>query len=138
MYCEKIQAEALGDWYLSHKYAFIGLVPVRDSMNKTGISVCHFLQRIDKCRNVFFALKTREFSPRLMGFGNVFFDSLHIARVSKERIARRTDLIGVDAIRIFLGHTDSYALDGTQNLFKAWVAQVENLRRVPAALQMSR
>ena len=73
-----------------------------------------------------------------MGFGNVFFDSLHIARVSKERIARRTDLIGVDAIRIFLGHTDSYALDGTQNLFKAWVAQVENLRRVPAALQMSR
>ena len=32
------EAKALGDWYLSHKYAFIGLVPVRDSMNKTGIN----------------------------------------------------------------------------------------------------
>ena len=27
-----------GTGYLSHKYAFIGLVPVRDSMNKTGIN----------------------------------------------------------------------------------------------------
>ena len=73
-----------------------------------------------------------------MGLSYIFLDSLHIARVSKESIARRTDLIGVDVIRIFLGHTDSYALDGTQNLFQAWVAQVENLRRLPAALQMSR
>ena len=92
--------------------------------------VCHFLQRIDKCRNVFFALKTREFCPRLMGFGNVVFDSLHIARVSKESIARRTDLIGVDAIRFLLGLTDSYALDGTQNLFqtgdKACILYIKN------------
>ena len=73
-----------------------------------------------------------------MSLGYIFLDSFHITSVGKESIARRTDLIGVDAIRIFLGHTDSYALDGTQNLFKAWVAQVENLRRVPAALQMSR
>lgn len=40
VYEEAIKAfeKALGGLYLSHKYAFIGLVPVRDSMNKTGIN----------------------------------------------------------------------------------------------------
>jgi len=54
-----------------------------------------------------------------MGFGNVFFDSLDIAGVSKESIARGTNLVGIDAIRFLLGLTDSYALDGTQNPFQA-------------------
>ena len=101
--------------------------------NNIDLGIVDFVNHailIDKCRNVFFALKTREFCPRLMGFGNVVFDSLHIARVSKESIARRTDLIGVDAIRFLLGLTDSYALDGAQNLFqtgdKACILYIKN------------
>ena len=65
------------------------------------------LQRIDKCRNIFFVLKTREFRPRLMSLGNVFFDSLHIAGICKESIARRTDLIGIDTKRILLCHIEN-------------------------------
>ena len=68
--------------------------------------VCHFLQRIDKFGNVFFAFKTREFCSRLMSLGYIFLNSFHITRVGKERIARRTYLIRIDTVRRLLGLTD--------------------------------
>ena len=64
-------------------------------------NVCHQLQGVNHRHDILLALQTCKLGLRTMSLTDVIFYSLHIAAVSKERVTRGADLVGIGIVRWF-------------------------------------